>query len=85
MEEKTTMEDKIFDFAKTCDALGQLSTSLIELESSVKIKNSQLTAEKKKSASILAEKELKITELKNITQVALNKIENINSYIDEVL
>ena len=79
------MEDKIFDFAKTCDALGQLSTSLIELESSIKVRNSQLVAEKEKNKTVLAEKELKITELKNSTQIALNKIENINNYIDEVL
>ena len=85
MEEKITMEDKIFDFAKTRDALGQLSTSLIELESSIKIRNSQLVAEKEKNKTVLAEKEQKITELKNITQIALNKIENINNYIDEVL
>ena len=42
------MPDKNFDFNKTRDALSQLSTDLIELESIIKIKRSQIETNNKK-------------------------------------
>lgn len=85
MKEKSTMEDKIFDFAKTRDALGQLSADLIDLEATIKIKRTTLEAEKQNFSNQLQDKEQKIAKLGQAAQEALTKIENINHYIAEVL
>lgn len=85
MKEKSVMEDKIFDFAKTKDALGELSAGLIELDSILKIKQNQIAAEKQKYAEDAALKEQKITALSKAAEDAMTKIENINKYIEEML
>ena len=54
------MDNKNFDFNKTRDALSQLSTDLIELESVIKIKSSQIKENNEKNSNLLAEKEQKI-------------------------
>ena len=82
---KSTMPDKNFDFNKTRDALSQLSTDLIELESIIKIKRSQIETNNKKASDILAEKEQTIANLTKVSQEALAKIENITNFIEEVL
>ena len=74
---KSTMTDKNFDFNKTRDALSQLSTDLIELESIIKIKQSQIEANNQKTSDLLAEKEQTISQLTKVSQSALEKIENI--------
>ena len=79
------MPDKNFDFNKTRDALSQLSTDLIELESIIKIKRSQIETNNKKTLDILAEKEQTITQLTKVSQDAIEKIENITDFIDGVL
>lgn len=85
MKEKSVMEDKIFDFAKTRDALSELSADLIELEAALKIKHNSLAADKQKSASELQEKTQKLAVLTKTAEEALTKIDAINQYIDEVL
>lgn len=85
MKEKSVMEDKIFDFAKTRDALGELSAGLIELESTLKVKQNRLTAEKQKSAAEAELKEQKIAALTQAAKDAMTKIENINKRIEEML
>lgn len=79
------MNNKNFDFNKTRDALSQLSTDLIELESIIKIKNSQIKENNEKNSNLLAEKEQKIAELAKISQDAITKIDNITDFIDGVL
>ena len=79
------MEEKIFDFAKTKDALGELSAGLIELESVLKIKQNQLAAEKQKYAEDTALKKQKIAALTKAAEETMIKIENINKYIEEML
>lgn len=85
MKEKSTMEDKIFDFAKTRDALGQLSADLAGLEAAIKIKQSALSSEKQNLANQLQDKEQKIASLNKAAEDALVKLENINQYIGKVL
>ena len=85
MEVKSAMNNKNFDFNKTRDALSQLSTDLIELESIIKIKNSQIKENNEKNSNLLAEKEQKIAELAKISQDAITKIDNITNFIDGVL
>ncbi len=84
-KEKSTMEDKNFDFAATKDALGQLSADLIEIESALKIKQTALNKEKLALKNELELKEHKIAELTSAAQNALNKIETIGKYIEEAL
>ena len=79
------MNDKNFDFSKTRDALSQLSTDLIELETIIKIKRSQIEENNKKTSAILAQKEQAIAELTKVSQDTIAKIENITDFIDEVL
>ncbi|MCQ2741444.1 MAG: hypothetical protein MJ210_04955 [Alphaproteobacteria bacterium] len=79
------MEDKIFDFVTTKDALSQLSADLIELETSLQTKQSSLAKDKEKSAALLAEKEQKISSLTLTIQNTLTNIEQMNHYIEEVL
>ena len=85
VKEKSTMEDKIFDFAKTRDALGQLSADLAGLEAAIKIKQSALSSEKQNLANQLQDKEQKIASLNKAAEDALVKLENINQYIGKVL
>lgn len=79
------MEDKIFDFAKTRDALGELSADLIEMESALKVKQNRLIADKQKKLDEINEKNQKIAELTKACEEALMQIENINNCIEEVL
>lgn len=85
MKEKSAMENKIFDFANTRDALSQLSANLIELSSALKAKQAQLDADKTKSEQLKQAQELKIADLTNSLQGAISKIEQINQYIEEAL
>ena len=79
------MNDKIFEFAKTKDALGELSAGLVELENLLKIKQSALAADRQKFDNEIKQKDQQIAKLTEATQKALVKIENIGKYIEEVL
>lgn len=79
------MEDKIFNFTETRDALGQLSADLVELESLIKTKQKCLKTEQKKLLDKLASEEEKTTLLRQATEKTLAKIENINQYIEKAL
>lgn len=85
MKEKSAMDDKIFDFDKTRNALSQMSTDLLELETTIKIKSSEIESRKMDAIDNIKEKEQKIAELTKATQDALEKIDSINNYISEVL
>lgn len=85
MKEKSAMSDKIFDFNKTKDALGQLSTDLIELETIIKIKRCEIEQKNKNCSEMLNKKEKIIADLTQASKDALTKIENITDFIDEVL
>ena len=79
------MEDKIFDFAATKDALGQLSSDLIDLEASVKVKQKSLQDARQEMSSALQEKEQKIESLLDITKNAIANIDKINKSIEGML
>lgn len=85
MKVKSTMEDKIFDFAKTKDALSELSTTLIELEEQLKIKQNEIVKNKKEVCSLIEDKEQKLQNMANVAKDALKKIDDINQYIAEIL
>ncbi len=85
MKEKSAMDDKIFDFDKTRNALSQMSTDLLELETTIRIKSSEIESRKMEAIDNIKEKEQKIAELTKATQDALEKIDSINNYISEVL
>ena len=85
MKEKSAMDDKIFDFDKTRNALSQMSTDLLELETTIRIKSSEVKRRKMDAIDNIKEKEQKIAELTKATQDALEKIDSINNYISEVL
>ena len=85
MKEKSAMDDKIFDFDKTRNALSQMSTDLLELETTIRIKSSEVESRKMDAIDNIKEKEQKIAELTKATQDALEKIDAINNYISEVL
>ena len=85
MKEKSAMDDKIFDFDKTRNALSQMSTDLLELETTIKIKSSEIESRKMEAIDNIKEKEQKIAELTKATQDALEKIDSLNNYISEVL
>ena len=79
------MEDIFFDFGKTKDALSELSTELVEIEALIKNKSIALAKERNDTRLSLSEKEEKIASLSKVTQEAMDKIDNINKYIAEVL
>ena len=79
------MEDKIFDFDKTRNALSQISTDLLELETIVSMKYAEIESCKAESVEKIKEKDQKIAETTKAIQNALQKIDSINNYIGEVL
>lgn len=85
VKEKSAMDDKIFDFAKTKDALSQLSADLIELDTAIKTKQTLLEKQKKDALQQISDKEIKIADLGESLQRALDKIDQINRYIEEAL
>ena len=85
MKEKSAMDDKIFYFDKNRNALIQMSTDLLEIETTIKIKSSEIESRKMEAIDNIKEKEQKIAELTKATQDALEKIDSINNYISEVL
>ena len=79
------MEDKIFDFAATKDILGQLSSDLINLEASIKMKQKSLQDAKESVSLALQEKEQKIESLLDVTRNAIANIDGINQSIEGML
>ena len=79
------MEEKIFDFAATKDALGQLSSDLIDLEAAIKIKQEELQKTRQDTASTLQGKEEKIESLLKVAQDAIADIDSINHSIEGML
>lgn len=79
------MTDKNFDFNNTRDALSQLSTDLLQLESAIKLKRSQLAENNKKNSEQLEKQEKIIASLTKVSEDALVKIDNITDFIDGVL
>ena len=79
------MTDKNFDFNNTRDALSQLSTDLLQLESAIKIKSAELADRNSENLQLLKKQENAITDLTKASESALEKIENITNFIDEVL
>ena len=79
------MEDIFFDFSATKDALGQLSTDLIALESSVEIRQKALQERQQQMVVALQEKEQKIESLIKTTKETIDDINALNQSIEGVL
>ena len=69
----------------TLPRLSQLSADLIELDTVIKTKQALLEKQKKDALQQISDKEIKIADLGESLQKALDKIEQINSYIEEAL
>lgn len=85
MKEKSTMSNEIFDFNNTREALSQLSTDMIELEATIKIKLNEIIDSSKNSNDLIKKKDEIINNFAKTSENALAKIENITNYIDKVL
>lgn len=85
VKEKSAMENHFFDFAKTRDALGQLSADIIELENILVYKKDEIEKNNEANKKNMASQEKIIATLRNTTQKALDEVESINNYISGVL
>ena len=85
MKEKSTMNNQNFDFNNTREALSELSKDLIELESCIRIKLNEISNNSKNASDLLKQKDVAINNLTKASENALQKIENITSFIDKVL
>ncbi len=85
MKEKSTMSNEIFDFNNTREALSQLSTDMIELEATIKIKLNEIIDSSKNSNDLIKKKDEIINNFAKTSENALAKIENITNYINKVL
>ena len=81
MKEKSTMSNEIFDFNNTREALSQLSTDMIELEATIKIKLNEIIDSSKNSNDLIKKKDEIIDNLVKTSENALAKIENITNFI----
>lgn len=79
------MGENFFDFAKTRDALSQMTVDLAVLESALKQKAESDNVAHKGMEKDLAQKEERINEMKKSIQNAADKIDAITKYIDGVL
>lgn len=85
VKEKLVMTDKIFDFNNTREALSQLSTDLLQLESAIKIKCSEIAEKDTNNSEVLKKQEQIIANFTKVSEEALTKIDNITDFINEVL
>jgi hypothetical protein len=79
------MEYNFFDFTETREALSQLSSDVIELENTLRLKKQKLETENHKILDELKDREAKIKNLNLTINNAITKIDGINKYIEEVL
>ena len=79
------MSNEIFDFNNTREALSQLSTDMIELEATIKIKLNEIIDSSKNSNDLIKKKDEIINNFAKTSENALAKIENITNYINKVL
>lgn len=79
------MGEDFFNFAKTRDALSQMTTDLAVLESALKeqARNNEETCNNMQND--LSAKEEQLKEMKTAIQKAVNKIDTVTQYIDGVL
>ena len=85
VKEKSAMENHFFEFAKTKDALGQLSADIIELENILVCKKNEIEKNNESTQNTIDDQAKIIASLRNTTQKALDEVENINNYISGVL
>ena len=79
------MGEDFFNFAKTRDALSQMTTDLAVLESALKeqARNNEETCNNMQND--LSAKEEQLKEMKTAIQKAVSKIDTVTQYIDGVL
>ena len=79
------MGEDFFNFAKTRDALSQMTTDLAVLESALKeqARNNEETCNNMQND--LSAKEEQLKEMKTAIQKAVNKIDTVTQYIDGVM
>lgn len=79
------MEEKFFDFAKTKEALSQMSADLALLNAALAAKQEALTLERKNARELHLSDTKQITALKENAASAVSLIDSINAYINGVL
>ncbi len=79
------MEDNFFDFAKTKEALSQLSADLAALNTTVVQMGDKIADERNQTKVQIKDYEDKIASMKDKTLKACDTIDAISKYIDGVL
>ena len=79
------MNNQVFDFNNTREALSQFSMDVLELESCVKTKLKEISQSSKDTSALIIQKDEIINNLAKASQEALAKIDNITNFIDKVL
>lgn len=79
------MTDNIFELVKTNQALGDLSETIIRLDTAFKTKRQQVADERTKMKMLLKEQEVKLTDLQTGSTNVLENIDSIISNLDNIL
>lgn len=75
------MTDNIFEFAKTNQALGNLSETIIRLDAALKSKQQQISGSRQEQKSLLEKRE---AQLENLRATSADVLENIDSLINSL-
>ena len=75
------MTDNIFEFAKTNQALGNLSETIIRLDTALKSKKQQIAGSRQEQKALLEKRE---TQLENLRTASVGVIENIDAIINSL-
>lgn len=79
------MTDKIFEFAKTNEALGKLSETIIRLDAALKNKKQQTAGDRQELQAQLQNKEKQLDGLRAASANVLENIDSIIGCLDNVL
>lgn len=75
------MTDNIFEFAKTNQALGNLSETIIRLDAALKSKKQQISSSRQEQKALLEKRE---SQLENLRTASADVIENIDAIINSL-
>lgn len=75
------MTDNIFEFAKTNQALGNLSETVIRLDAALKSKKQQISSSRQEQKALLEKRE---SQLENLRTASADVIENIDALINSL-
>lgn len=79
------MTDNIFDFARTSQALGSLSETVIRLDAALKNKRQRIADTLQEQRLRLQDKDKRLEELRAASANVLDNIDGIIGRLDEIL